>query len=396
METKETSQKKTFLEMMGELFYADYLFKREMVNRKHSYRIMQKDEANTCRLVAFIAIIVELIFFLQDIIHTRTIFDNVGFYFASEGVIVAFSIAMILSYKFLIKTRKYKMLRAACFLYYCSIIVGSMLFMCGNLLERPESLSFGFLFFMVLSFVPSTYLIDNFILFGLAAGSISISTFVISGVTAFWYKYYLVLFLFMFIALVFRSSQVRSTIYKVKESEMNEVIKIQTYTDTLTCALNRRALEELLSDNFDSWRANNENVALLMFDVDNFKEYNDNFSHLTGDEVLKLVASTASQLCNRNMPNVFRYGGDEFFMVIVGCDRLDVLTKSLDLLRSVAKLKINRVRNQELYLTISVGVTMLNNKIDSPSEFISSVDEELYFAKNNGKACVAFENKIYR
>ena len=96
------------------------------------------------------------------------------------------------------------------------------------------------------------------------------------------------------------------------------------------------------------------------------------------------------------MPNVFRYGGDEFFMVILGNDRLDVLTKSLDLLRSVSKLKIRLVKNEDVYLTISVGVTMLNNKIDSPSEFISVVDENLYYAKNNGKACVAFEKKIYR
>ena len=77
-------------------------------------------------------------------------------------------------------------------------------------------------------------------------------------------------------------------------------------------------------------------------------------------------------------------------------DRLDVLTKSLDLLRSVAKLKMKRSKDEELYLTISIGVQMLSNKIDSPAEFISAVDEDLYFAKNNGKACVAFEKKIYR
>ena len=133
-----------------------------------------------------------------------------------------------------------------------------------------------------------------------------------------------------------------------------------------------------------------------MFDIDNFKEYNDNFSHLTGDEVLKRVASMASQLCNKNMPNIFRYGGDEFFMVMVGSDRLDILTKSLDLLHSAAKLKMRRSKTEEVYLTISIGVEMLNNKIDSPAEFISAVDQALYLAKNSGKACVAFEKKIYR
>ena len=395
METKE-GKKRTFLEAIGNLLFSDFLFKREMVNRKYCYHIMQKDEMRICKYSAIVILIIEIIISISSLINSSRLFDNHGLYLVARITLILVSITLIIANHFLSETRKYIGMRIVCLLFYFSIIACTTIFMSGNLDETNDSFSLAFLFLLVLAFSPSTFLIDNFILFGLSLTGVSLSVFVFSDGSDFWYRYYLLLIIFLFIALVFRSIQVRSTIYQVKEHEMHEVLKIQTYTDTLTCALNRRALEELLFDNFDNWKSNSENVALIMFDVDNFKEYNDNFSHSTGDEVLKRVASMASQLCNKNMPNIFRYGGDEFFMVVVGSDRLDVLTKSLDLLRSIAKLKMKRSKEEELYLTISIGVQMLNNKIDSPAEFISAVDEDLYFAKNNGKACVAFEKKIYR
>lgn len=395
METKE-GKKRTFLEAIGNLLFSDFLFKREMVNRKYCYHIMQKDEMRICKYSAIVILIIEIIISISSLINSSRLFDNHGLYLVARITLILVSITLIIANHFLSETRKYIGMRIVCLLFYFSIIACTTIFMSGNLDETNDSFSLAFLFLLVLAFSPTTFLIDNFILFGLSLTGVSLSVFVFSDGSDFWYRYYLLLIIFLFIALVFRSIQVRSTIYQVKEHEMHEVLKIQTYTDTLTCALNRRALEELLFDNFDNWKSNSENVALIMFDVDNFKEYNDNFSHSTGDEVLKRVASMASQLCNKNMPNIFRYGGDEFFMVVVGSDRLDVLTKSLDLLRSIAKLKMKRSKEEELYLTISIGVQMLNNKIDSPAEFISAVDEDLYFAKNNGKACVAFEKKIYR
>ena len=395
METKETN-KKSFFEGIGNLLFADYLFKREMVNKKHCYHLMQREEMHICKYTAIVILILEIIIGIRSLIHTSQIFDHQGLYLVARITLLLITVAMIFVNHFLTSTRKYTAMRVCCLLYYFLIILCTTIFMSGNFSEVNETFSLAFLFLMVLAFSPSTFLIDNIILFVLSFTGITLALFVFSDGSDYWYRYYLVLLVFLFIALVFRSIQVRSTIYQVKEHEMHEVLKIQTYTDTLTCALNRRALEEVLFDNFDGWKNNGENVALIMFDIDNFKEYNDNFSHLTGDEVLKRVASMASQLCNKNMPNIFRYGGDEFFMIVVGSDRLDILTKSLDLLHSAAKLKMKRSKTEELYLTISIGVEMLNNKIDSPAEFISVVDQALYLAKNSGKACVAFEKKIYR
>ena len=395
METKDTN-KRTFFQGIGNLLYADYLFKKEMVNKKHCYHLMQREEMHICKYTAIVILILEIIIGIRSLINTSQIFDHQGLYLVARITLLLITVAMIFVNHFLTSTRKYIAMRVCCLLYYFLIILCTTIFMSGNFSEVNETFSLAFLFLMVLAFSPSTFLIDNIILFVLSFTGITLALFVFSDGSDFWYRYYLVLTVFLFIALVFRSIQVRSTIYQVKEHEMHEVLKIQTYTDTLTCALNRRALEEVLFDNFDGWKNNGENVALIMFDIDNFKEYNDNFSHLTGDEVLKRVASMASQLCNKNMPNIFRYGGDEFFMIMVGSDRLDILTKSLDLLHSAAKLKMRRSKTEEVYLTISIGVEMLNNKIDSPAEFISAVDQALYLAKNSGKACVAFEKKIYR
>lgn len=393
MEFKRNNKKKTFFESIGDYLFADYLFKKEMVNRKQCYQLMQREQLSSCRLLAIGAIVLELIYFIKDLFIKN---DQYILYRSGEIFLIVMSIAMIFVSHFLAKTHKYLLMRIACFTFLLSCLATITIFMCADLLDNPSNLSFSFFYVMILAFAPSVFFIDNVLLLGLSAGGVTIATFLVTEPSKLWYKYYALLTVLVFITLVIRSNNVRSTINKVKEGEMHEVIKLQTYTDTLTCALNRRALEELLFDNFDGWKNSNANVALIMFDVDYFKEYNDNFSHLTGDEVLKLVASTASRLCNKNIPNIFRYGGDEFFMVINGYDRLDVLTKSLDLLRSISKLKIKRIQNEEVYLTISVGVTMLNNKIDTPAEFISTVDENLYYAKNNGKACVAFDKKIYR
>ena len=395
MDLKKKQQKTYFFSSIYRFLFSDYLFKKEQVNKKHVYHIMQGEELKTCIFASIIVFFVELVFLIQDLVVTRQTFDKLYLYLIPEFTLIIYSIFFVSVAKFIIPTKKYKLKRALCFLFYLFVVMSAMFSVLGNLLEDPNSFSFSVLFLMIIVIAPSTFFLDNIILFILELSGIT-TVLLISNTTTSFYPYYLFVGLFIVFSLYYRSNLVKSYIYRVKEQDLHEVIKIQTYTDTLTCALNRRALEEILSDNFDDWKKSKEDVALIMFDIDNFKEYNDNFSHLTGDEVLKLVASTSSQLCNSNMPNIFRYGGDEFLMVVVGCDRLDVLTKSIDLLRSAAKLKINRVRNQELYMTISVGVCMLNNKIDSPSEFISSVDEELYYAKNNGKACVAFEKKIYR
>ena len=395
MSFKKKQQKNYFFSSIYRFLFSDYLFKKEQVNKKHVYHIMQGEELKTCVFASVIAFIVEVVFLIQDLVITRQTFDKLYLYLIPEFTLIIYSIIFVSVAKFIIPTKKYKLKRALCFLFYFFVIMSTTLSVLGNLFEEPNSFSFSIVFLMIIVISPSTYFIDNIILFTLSVLGVT-TALLLSNTTTILFPYFLIVALFIFFSLYYRSNLVKSYIYRVKEQDLHEVIKIQTYTDTLTCALNRRALEEVLSDNFDVWKKSKEDVALIMFDIDNFKEYNDNFSHLTGDEVLKLVASTSSQLCNSNMPNLFRYGGDEFLMVVVGCDRLDVLTKSLDLLRSAAKLKINRVRNQEIYMTISVGVCMLNNKIDSPSEFISSVDENLYYAKNNGKACVAFEKKIYR
>lgn len=395
METKEQEKKTGLFTTIYSFFFADHFFKKEQVNKKIVYHSMQTEELKTCTLAAFIALLVEIVFLINDFINTSKTFDKVYFYYIPEITIIVYSVILIICAKKISMTRKFVAMRVLCSLFYLLVVLGTAMCVYANILEEPNSFSFSIFFLMVMVIAPCTHLIDTIIVFILSAAGIT-SALLIANPATLLYPYFIILLLLVFFSIYFRGNLVKSTIYRVKEHDLHEVLKFQTYTDTLTCALNRRAFEEVLSDNFDNWRNTKENVVLIMFDIDNFKEYNDNFSHLTGDEVLKLVASTASQLCNKNMPNIFRYGGDEFLMIVVGCDRLDVLTKSMDLLHSAANLKINRSKNQELYLTISVGVTMLNNKIDSPAEFISMVDEDLYFAKNNGKACVAFEKKIYR
>ena len=111
MEYKKANRKKTFFEAIGDLFFTDYLFKREMVNKKHCFHIMQREELRTCRILSFGAILLELLFLITDLIFTRTRFAHTELYISAEIIMIVVSIAMILVSKFLIVTDKYQLMR---------------------------------------------------------------------------------------------------------------------------------------------------------------------------------------------------------------------------------------------------------------------------------------------
>ncbi len=159
-----------------------------------------------------------------------------------------------------------------------------------------------------------------------------------------------------------------------------------TVTDELTGLHNRRFFERELRREVDRSRRYTREVALVMIDVDHFKDYNDSFGHRAGDDALRRVAALLVGAAHRRLDAVSRYGGEEFAVLLAETD--------LEGARCVAERMRDAVATSQDFLrtiTISAGVaTPGSDGIDS-EQLVLRADQALYQAKGEGRnrVCVA-------
>jgi diguanylate cyclase (GGDEF)-like protein len=159
-----------------------------------------------------------------------------------------------------------------------------------------------------------------------------------------------------------------------RQVELREIAR-QAETDGLTGLFNRRAFDVKLKQIFlHTTRQKDSPLSLLFFDLDYFKEINDEFGHQAGDEHLCRMANTLCNVIRENVDFAFRFGGDEFAVVIFA-DYPHACEKA----RRVLEMMGHKV---------SIGITSINrNRPDNLSleEFISRADKALYEAKRRGR-----------
>jgi diguanylate cyclase (GGDEF)-like protein len=157
--------------------------------------------------------------------------------------------------------------------------------------------------------------------------------------------------------------------------------------DGLTGLLNRRSFDEQLARAWQQGMREHCSVAVLMFDVDYFKEYNDRYGHLAGDEALRRVARIIKRIARRPLDCAARYGGEEFVVVLfdITPDRGEKLAGSLR--RAVERLGLEHDRSKVSgMLTVSVGVAGVTPTPGrSCRGAIQLADEALYRAKAAGR-----------
>jgi len=150
--------------------------------------------------------------------------------------------------------------------------------------------------------------------------------------------------------------------------------------DALTGLCNRRYFDSELDSKMGI-----ETLSLMLIDIDHFKVVNDSHGHLMGDLVLKAVARKLQQGCRENA-QVFRYGGEEFAVLMPGAN-LQKARHTADILRrSIEKLVVRDRRTGKLLsdITVSVGVSQ-KTEDESKEEFVERADALLYEAKNLGR-----------
>ncbi len=161
-------------------------------------------------------------------------------------------------------------------------------------------------------------------------------------------------------------------------------------TDPLTEVANRRHFNTMLRGEWYCGAMGNDSMSLIMIDLDFFKEYNDYYGHLKGDECLHLVAATLTRICNRPYDLVARYGGEEFAVLLPGMDARGAARTAEHIQKAIADLKIEHVNSSvNTYLTISMGVASARcDQQVQPKELLAAADSALYDAKNSGRNCI--------
>jgi len=170
-----------------------------------------------------------------------------------------------------------------------------------------------------------------------------------------------------------------------------ETVRNESLTDPLTGLANRKYFDQMVERAVVEARSKDEQLSLLMTDVDHFKAFNDTYGHLTGDQVLRLVAQAVKQNV-KGQDMAARYGGEEFAIILPKTSLQQALTVADHIRRAVAsKELIKRSTGENLgRVTISVGAAMLRRQ-DAVQALIERADACLYAAKRHGRNLVVCE-----
>lgn len=171
--------------------------------------------------------------------------------------------------------------------------------------------------------------------------------------------------------------------------EYRTLLESQVRKDSLTGVANRRALDEALAREWQDALREQQPLAVLVIDIDYFKGYNDSYGHLQGDECLKQVAQLLTRHAQRPRDQVFRFGGEEFVVLLPQTSLAAAHEVGQQLCRNVQRQGIaNRASPLWKVVTVSVGVASLTPQRGQSLQacpLLAMADTALYTAKNSGR-----------
>lgn len=168
----------------------------------------------------------------------------------------------------------------------------------------------------------------------------------------------------------------------VQTRELLDAYMSEARTDPLTGLANRRALNQELERRIAQLQRQDTPLAVLLIDVDHFKQFNDNHGHQAGDEMLCMMARALRDTV-RDMDLATRYGGEEFAIVLPGTSLPDAKCAAERIRLAVADIEFT-FRGAKLRDTVSVGLAQATD-VDDPQSIIRRADDALYAAKEAGR-----------
>jgi diguanylate cyclase len=177
----------------------------------------------------------------------------------------------------------------------------------------------------------------------------------------------------------------------VELREALESIRTESQVDPVTTLANRMFFDTALADAVRHAQRTGDEMSLLMTDIDHFKKFNDTYGHLTGDQVLRLVAMSIKQNV-KGLDTAARFGGEEFAIILPGCGLRGAIQVGEQVRKAVMSRElVKRSTGENLgRVTISIGVATLR-KDDTGNMLVERADQALYAAKRSGRNMVMAE-----
>lgn len=156
-------------------------------------------------------------------------------------------------------------------------------------------------------------------------------------------------------------------------------------TDSLTGLKNRRSFDEIFPQELYRAQRQNYEFNFMILDVDNFKQYNDNYGHKAGDNVLQQIGKILTRFARRATDFAFRYGGEEFAYICIGQEKDKFLSHCNNILKAIEDKNIIHEFAPYKVITVSAGAVVCKKQRVSKEDIFVLADDNLYESKNNGK-----------
>lgn len=180
-----------------------------------------------------------------------------------------------------------------------------------------------------------------------------------------------------------RTEELKNALSKLSEAHI--ILKELTTIDAVTGIRNRQYFDEVFDQEWRRSMRQSYPITLMVLDIDHFKNVNDTYGHLAGDESLRAVASAIDGLFNRPSDVVARYGGEEFVVVLPYVNAENAAAKAEQVRSHVEKMLI-KADGHKISVTLSIGWVSIVPRDGMTSRLlISCADRALYEAKSNGR-----------
>ncbi len=173
---------------------------------------------------------------------------------------------------------------------------------------------------------------------------------------------------------------------RAKKSE--NILTARASFDSLTNVFNRETIEVAINNEIELIAARKSEFAILFVDIDDFKFYNDQYSHATGDQVLRFTATTIKNAVG-DKGMVGRYGGDEFIVCIKDADSNDPAVIAENILNTL-KAGFDSDSGDHLTVNVSIGISVIRDNTKRVEEIIGQADDAMYKIKKSGKSNFGF------